>query len=265
MAKYSDITSISKSSRKNDVAVVIHLFYEDLFEGLASYLDNFENQADFFFNVRENALVRMKAIIKQRYPDAEIVAYPNQGRDVLPFLYMLPYLLKLDYKAVCKIHSKKSKHREDGDNWRDDVLSKLLGSKAIISACFAQISSGAGIVAPSGHLLDGSHYWGSNANRVTELAIRMGCPQKSVDNFYFPAGNMFWFSPKAIKSLLSLNLTAMDFENEAGQVDGTTAHAIERLIGLAALKHGFRVEETAEQVSAQTQEYAYAEKTIPKK
>jgi lipopolysaccharide biosynthesis protein len=40
-------------------------------------------------------------------------------------------------------------------------------------------------------------------------------------------------------------LTAEDFEPEAGQVDGTTAHAIERIIGIVTAEAGYRTVETA--------------------
>ncbi|MDD4913596.1 MAG: glycoside hydrolase family 99-like domain-containing protein [Methylococcales bacterium] len=261
MAKYSDTARINRTTRTQDIAVIVHLYYGDLFENIAGYLDNLTNSADFFFNVKEDALPGMEAIIKRRYADAVVVAYPNHGRDVLPFLHMLPHMLRLGYKAVCKIHSKKTEHRKDGDQWRDDVFNKLLGDKTAIAGCLQQIGAGAGVVAPAGHLLVAGDYWGANARRVNELAIKMGCPEQWLHDFLFPAGNMFWFAPDALKPLLSLNLTAADFEAEAGQVDGTTAHAIERLVGLAAMKSGFGIEETAGEAMSVGQEYAFAAKT----
>jgi lipopolysaccharide biosynthesis protein len=103
------------------------------------------------------------------------------------------------------------------------------------------IRAGNGVVAPAGHLLSGATYWGSNARRVTELALQMQCPHEWIQDFVFPAGTMFWFQPGAMEPLLDLGLQPADFEREAGQVDGTTAHAVERLIGLSARKAGLSV------------------------
>jgi lipopolysaccharide biosynthesis protein len=217
------------------------LHYSDLLEHIASYLHNVPEAVDLYISVREGAFKQVRRAVKSRFPTATVVSYPNHGRDVVPFLRILTHIRGFGYEAIGKIHSKKSRHRDDGDRWRDDVLDQLLGSASRIEACLNLIRAGNGVVAPAGHLLSGATYWGSNARRVTELALQMQCPHEWIQDFVFPAGTMFWFQPGAMEPLLDLGLQPADFEREAGQVDGTTAHAVERLIGLSARKAGLSV------------------------
>jgi lipopolysaccharide biosynthesis protein len=145
----------------------------------------------------------------------------------------------LGYKYICKIHSKKSPHRQDGDTWRRDVLGKLLGSAKLVrelKSVFDE-SDDVGVIAPAGHVLDSSAYWGSNADRVRWLAALGNMPFDT--GFQFVGGSMFWFRPLALYPCALLPLTVEDFEAEPSPVDGTMAHALERYFGLLLKKLGY--------------------------
>ena len=51
---------------------------------------------------------------------------------------------------------------------------------------------------------------------------------------HFPAGSMFIAKQDILQALKSLQLTHEDFEYEENQLDNTTAHAIERVVGFIA-------------------------------
>ena len=81
--------------------------------------------------------------------------------------------------------------------------------------------------------------WGGNFRLARRLARRMGItldPRGLVD---FPSGSMFWARPEALSPLLSLDLSTEDFAKESGQIDGTLAHAIERIFLYACERAGF--------------------------
>ena len=93
---------------------------------------------------------------------------------------------------------------------------------------------------------------------MTELALKMGCPVGWTKDFTFPAGTMFWFDPVALHPLFDLRLQRNDFEVENGQLDGTTAHAVERLIGLSARKAGKTIAQTITDDKVDDGDYPFA-------
>jgi lipopolysaccharide biosynthesis protein len=63
----------------------------------------------------------------------------------------------------------------------------------------------------------------------------------ALDNAPFFAGSMFWARVKALEPVRKLALRDDDFEPELGQVDGTLAHAMERVFAMAAQRAGFEI------------------------
>ncbi|MGO4222694.1 glycoside hydrolase family 99-like domain-containing protein [Lysobacter sp. TAF61] len=177
---------------------------------------------------------------------AEIVPVENRGRDILPFLKLADRLLDEGEQLVLKLHTKRSVHRDNGESWRRDLVDRLLSANraaAIIDAFGREPDLG--IVAPEGHLLSTGEYLGGNRPQLEYLSARLGLDAESRRYDRFVSGTMFWVRPEALRTLLDAHLDEWEFEAEAGQIDGTFAHAVERIFACCAASAGFRISSAA--------------------
>ena len=231
--------------RTSDTAVILHLFYEDLWPEIVRRLDNLDGDFDLFVSTPDIAAAPHSDVILKDFPNATIVRLPNRGRDIAPFLELLRVIEPLKYAQICKIHSKRSSHRLDGDLWRSALLDALLGSRAVVAAIKQAFRTdpSKGLVGPAGHYINCESYLGSNQRSIGTLTAQLGYRPDPGD-FGFFAGSMFWFRPEALRVLLD-HVTQSDFEQERGQTDGTLAHALERLFAYVCHASGYRVVDTA--------------------
>lgn len=232
----------SGPTQQKDTAVILHLFYTELWPEFEKYLENLGGEFDLYVSLTNRSGGDPTERILKRYGDAKLYAMRNRGRDIAPFLKILRDIVDRDYKYVCKIHTKLSPHREDGELWRRNLLDKLLGSKEVVDRVKREFdaNSSVGIILPKEYLYDHSYFRGSNEATIRELAKRIGGSNTDL-GLPFPAGSMFWFRPEALRPLLNLELSADDFPIEYGQVDGTLAHAIERFFPIAAATSGLTI------------------------
>lgn len=229
------------------VAVHLHLYYADLAGEFRDALNNIPFAFDLYVSVmdeaaREHARREFSRLPLCRRLVAEIV--PNRGRDVAPFLVTFGKRLA-DYTYVAHLHSKKSLHMDGcGDAWRRYLLSALLGGERAVRGIFTLLraEAGYGLVYPQTfeRIPYIAHTWLANRRQGLELLGRMGMGAPDEEFFDMPVGTMFWARVDALRPLLELGLKLEDFPEEHGQLDGTTAHTVERLLGLCCRHQGFR-------------------------
>jgi len=166
------------------------------------------------------------------------------------------------YAYLLKVHTKKSNHRQDGDVWRNDLYGKLLNETSMLKAMESFNNDGDfGLIGPAGHIVSMSFYWGSNADTVEYLARRLGQAPESIQPLSFIAGTMFFARVDALTPLLNLAINGEDFEPEAGQVDGTLAHALERAIAISCKAKSYELTDTEmNQVEHTTANYRFVSK-----
>lgn len=188
---------------------------------------------------------------------AEIYPGPNRGRDLLPFLVVAQRLLHEGETLVLKLHTKRLPHRADGDAWRRELLEGLASPEAWTAAVATfRDEADVGLLAPRHHVQPVGHFWGANEQALVNLAARLGLTIGSEAPFV--SGSMFWARLPALRPLLDAPLRYDEFEPEAGQIDGTLAHAVERLIGQTVRAAGYRVLGSDRGSDAASSRYRYA-------
>ncbi|UPG95364.1 glycoside hydrolase family 99-like domain-containing protein [Luteibacter aegosomatissinici] len=243
---------------------VIHVWYPELLEELVVALRATGKDFRVVLTVPSEKEAAVRAEVARLSLKADLFVTPNRGRDILPFLRVARQLLDEGEDLVVKLHTKRSVHRDDGAAWRAELVGRLIAPERTAAALEAFASRPElGTVAPEGHVQPLGFYWGANEANVDYLCSLMGIAQPDVRTDTFIAGSMFWCRLAALVPLLDAPLAEADFSPEAGQVDGTMAHAVERVVTLAAAHGGFLNVTAASlvgQPDAPPAPYAYAQR-----
>lgn len=227
-------------------AVVAHIYYPDLWPEFAETLAGLGIDYDLYVTLtyRGEETDELAEEIRAQFPNAVVVPITNRGRDILPFLTLVNAGALDGYQAVCKIHTKKSPHREDGDHWRRHLIGGILpetGLENLLDTFLADNHSAFWVA--DGQHFNSTEWWGSNFEVTRHLMRRLEV-EIGPDVLSFPAGSIYWLKPMIVGLLKALQLKEEHFETEEAQVDGTLAHALERAMGFLAM--------TANQSVAQT-------------
>lgn len=166
----------------------------------------------------------------------EVIGVDNHGRDVLPFLTLVNQGRLSGAHVILKLHTKVSSHRADGHAWRTSMIQTLTDANVVHAVLANALGGKEFITAPAAQIL-GTRDWGRNLKTTVRLARQLGI-QRLPFRFRFPAGTMFWITRGLVEELRGLQITPEDFPAEPLPLDGSTAHAIERLFGVLAGTYG---------------------------
>lgn len=222
--------------------VFLHLYYDDLAPAFAKRLEHIA--CPFGLYVSTDTAGKA-ARIRGCLPDAEIRVLENRGRDIWPKLYGFGDVYQR-HDTVLHLHGKKSPHSGALDEWLEHILDCLIGSAGEVNRILSLFDTipHLGMVAPVTFktVLSAAH-WGANRDIARELAwrLKLASPLPDDRTLRFPVGSMFWGRTAAIRPLLDLDLRPEHFPPEAGQLDGTLAHALERMLGVICRANGYHI------------------------
>ena len=251
-----EINPITKIlSSNNDIAIIIHVYYIDVWQEMVNYLKDLDIQYDLYITVTKELSDTHIVDIYKTFPNVHLYSVENRGRDVLPFLQILNIIENTQYKYLCKLHTKKSVEIDNGDAWRKLLYYDLLGSTHIVKNILKRfkMQDTLGIITGKNLILNGAHFDLGNQVQLQKLASLSHISFTS--DYEFPAGTMFWIRFNILTPLLPLiKNDLLNFEEESSQTDHTLAHALERFFGLLCAHSNTKIEESHADYSKLTKE-----------
>lgn len=229
------------------IAVHIHAFFPEILPRILAALDAAEVPCDLFVSVPEGAAIPDALSAR---PRCTVRTCPNRGRDLAPFVCLFGKELA-GYDYIAHFHTKKSPHVTDRSDWLAHVLSHLLGGAADVRRIFGLLEDGYGFVAAPDSLTlsEDPTGWMRNLSYAEDLARRGGLAvdlRRDFTPMAFPQGSMFWARGDFLQRFFALPIAFTDFPAEPIGVDGSPAHALERLFFLWGQGTGLKVARLAE-------------------
>jgi glycosyltransferase involved in cell wall biosynthesis len=224
----------SQAYEKKRICVVLHVYHKKLINECLRYIQNIPAPTDLIITTSLDPSDPAFETIREQHPAASFIQYPNAGRDIGPFLALLPTLLK--YDLVCKLHTKRDRS-ETGSLWRDLLLQSTVGTSELVAQIIGAfnninvMAAGAAVLYKTGGVLSEVNW-----KHLEQICKQSGYPHPQRENWGFFAGSMFWARTKALSSLLHFSGQAR-FIVGSRAVDGDLEHAAERALGLAFCSH----------------------------
>lgn len=227
------------------IAVVMHVYYTDLVGEILRELRAIEVPFDLIVTNASGESLDMSEAAETAARSVRVLPVENHGRDIWPTVQLVNAGLLDPYDIIFKIHTKRSEWREghaelagSGEEWKQGFYRELLGEPGNVNDILQAMRENPhiGVITSTGSVT-GAEHWGGNLHITRELLDRLRL-RPDLQGIEFPAGSIYWIRGFILQGLRSLMLDEEDFQPEAGQIDGTTAHAVERLIGLFTQESG---------------------------
>ena len=222
--------------------VFVHVYYEDVWSEISQTLaDSFSSPFSLIVTCRPDLPTPAPPVTPQ-LSYFRCITVENRGRDIWPFLYALEQC-GIDFEVGLKLHTKRSTHRADGDQWRRYMIDSLVTSfDGVIIPDLIARETRIGLVAPRAHLLPLQGRMATNGPLMAQMlkALDIRVSVSLLEHGRYSAGSMFWFRREAL-SVFRTDRLAHLLDSEKGQLDGTVAHAAERLFAEVVKARGHAV------------------------
>ena len=272
--EYGPITDILKydsdielpSNLEETICVHLHLFHSDMAEEFCDTLNYMTTPYTLLVSIQEHESEeewQQYFIDHITHASSVIVKNcPNRGRDVSPWLIYFREEIEA-HDIFCHLHTKKSGYNKFQQSWRHYLTHTMFGTKTIVNQILGIFADNrdAGLIAPAYfYVLRNQPNYGLNYDNYERLYMALfgNIPEETCPDY--PAGSFFWARTKMLEPLFELDLQLDDFDEEDGQVDGTIAHALERILGALPAYTDFKLRCIAVDVPFDLTRYIHIER-----
>lgn len=239
------------SKGKKQIALGMHLYYEDLIPQSREYAERFPPETDVIITTSDEEKKKRieSAFSEVRCNSLDVRVIGNRGRDVSSLLIGMKDIA--DWKYVCFYHDKKTlqtKPGSIGQSFAYQCAENLFSSREYIMniiQLFEQEES-LGLLTPpppnhSDYYFTMALPWGPNweVSYALYQKLQLTVPISRERAPVAPLGTCFWFRGAALKTLLEKDWKYEDFPPEPNRTDGTILHAFERIYPFCAQNEGY--------------------------
>ena len=250
--EFSDSEKTAEIGCRKKVALLIHLYFEDLFDEMYRYASSMPEFADVYITVSDQ---RKKAILEAKFATlpvhkVEVILCENRGRDVSAGLIVGKDLVdKYDY--ICFAHDKKATQLKNGlvgQGFADRCFNNILYNRHLVANILKTFEENKrlgmlGTAFPN----HGEYFqfygseWGLNYDNTKKLVkdLELSVPMSERKMPVTAYGSVFWFRTEALRKLYEKDWKYEDFPEEPLPEDGTISHAIERARPFVAQAAGY--------------------------
>jgi rhamnosyltransferase len=231
------------------IAIIIHLYYTDLWEEFKSKLLELDNIFDLYISLTDGNK-NIENDIKNYFTNAKIFWFDNKGMDVGPFFQTLKYFKEnnFNYEYLIKLHTKKSIKscgETKGSIWRTELIESLIGSNEIFKKNIAsfKLNENVNIAGNSAYFYrDSSLDWLIDELYNLKLTDDIYDSSK-FDDLLFVSGNMFMVRYKVYREFFKIN----DIDRILSELtngyerDKKIEHKLERILSYIPQLNGSKI------------------------
>jgi len=230
------------------LAIVIHVFHLDQFKNILKKVTRLGVNFDAFVTCSNPYIWPEVQKLSEEFSNlVDVKLTENRGRNFGPWLIEFHEQLQ-KYEYFVHLHTKKSAHVRPrlSDDWSARSMA-FIENKAVfdraINILRRQPDVGLIFVDCGDLFRQINSYWNANYDAAVMLVKTLGLGSLLPRNqkVIYPMGGMFLARTSSLKELLDHRWTPEMFPIEKGQLDGTTQHAIERLVGWIPKEKGMSI------------------------